>query len=68
MQALVTMKGFFNRKVRYRIESVHDFVLKLQQDKLKGYCQAFLAQDDPNWGGFKLLFEDFYQHVKDAMR
>jgi hypothetical protein len=29
MQALVTMKGFFNRKVRYRIESVHDFVLKL---------------------------------------
>ena len=67
LKSLQTMEGYFNKKVKYKIESVHDFVVKLQTDKLKGSCQHFLAQDDPEWGGFKQLFIDFYQHVKDAM-
>lgn len=67
MNQLTSMEGYFNKKVRYKIESVHDFVVKLQTDKLMGYCRHFLAQDEPEWGGFRQLFIDFYFHVKEAL-
>ena len=42
LEKLVDMKGFCTKKSKYKIESVNDFITKLQ-DKMAVYCQQFLG-------------------------
>jgi hypothetical protein len=35
LHLLQDLEGFFARKVKYKIESVHDFVIKMQQNQLR---------------------------------
>ena len=66
LEQLTNTEGFCSKKTKFKIESVNDFVTKLQE-KMAVYCRQFLAQDNPDWGGIKKLFFDFYGHVKEAL-
>lgn len=52
------------KPVHYSVESIEDLPKKLAHIDL---TMKMLAQNDPDYGGFKILFEDFYEEVRKAL-
>ena len=50
--------------IHYSIECIEDLPKKLS---LIDVTMRMLSQDDPNYGGFKALFEDFHEEIRKAI-
>ena len=68
LKELESMPGYFAKQEKYHIDCVSDFVTRMQRREIRQNCSKFLAQDDPDMGGFRCLFNDFYQQVKIALK
>ena len=53
-----------NTCVHYAIECIEDLPSKLG---LIDVTMRMLSHEDPDYGGFKRLFEDFYEEVRKAI-
>ena len=56
-----TIKGFYKKKFKFKLESVHDFVDKV---KKTGMCEKFFIHNDQKFAGLSQLFSDFYEQVR----
>ena len=56
--------GYFEKKYKYKIINVNDFVAKLRKAAI---CFNFFSYDDPDYAGIRVLFRDFYAKVQDKL-
>ena len=56
-QDITKIPGYYQKKFKYKVENVNDFVAKLRK---AASCSKFFSHDNPDFAGIKQLFRDFY--------